>query len=402
MKILQVCHRVPFPPIDGGNIAMMNMALSLIAAGNEVHQFCLNTSRHFIDTKEIPIHIVEKLHLTTSAIDTRINVKDAFLNLFQNDSYNIQRFYSTSVEHDLVKKLKSEEFDFVQLETLFSAPYISAIKKNSKAKIILRAHNVEHIIWERLALSQKNPIKKRYLTLLSKRLKKFELKTLHDVDAIIPITDIDEAHFRKLNYNGPMISLPLGVDLKEYIEFHNKDAALNLVHLGSMDWLPNREGVEWFLKKCWTTIHSKHPLLKLFLAGRDFPKELEELNPPNVIFQGRVDHANNYLSDKQIMIVPLFSGSGMRVKIIQGLVLGKTIISTTIGAEGIDITHGKNILLADTPEDFLMYVTRCLENPIWCREIGLNGYQLAIEKYSLEAVGKSENLFLKNLQKSKN
>lgn len=401
MKILQVCHRVPFPPIDGGNIAMMNMALSLIAAGNEVHQFCLNTTRHFIDPKHIPVDLVEKLHLTTSNIDTRINVKDAFMNLFQKSSYNIQRFYTASVENDLVKKLKSEEFDFVQLETLFCAPYISAIRKNSKAKIILRAHNVEHIIWERLAVSQSNPIKKRYLTLLAKRLKKFELKTLHDVDAIIPITPIDEEHFRKLNYNGPMISLPLGVDLKEYVEFHNKDAALNLVHLGSMDWLPNREGVEWFLKKCWNSIHNKHPLLKLFLAGRDFPKELEDLNPPNVFFQGRVDHANNYLSDKQIMIVPLFSGSGMRVKIIQGLVLGKTIISTTIGAEGIDVTHSKNILLADTPEDFLMYVTRCLENPIWCREIGLNGYQLAIEKYSLEAVGKNESLFLKNLQKIK-
>jgi glycosyltransferase involved in cell wall biosynthesis len=398
VKILQICHRVPFPPVDGGNIAMMNLALSLAAAGNKIDQFCLNTSRHYSDIGAIPAEIKNKISISASPIDTRIKPLGAFLNLFGSESYNISRFYSASVEADLIALLKKEDFDIVQIETLYPTPYIDAIRKNSKAKIVLRAHNVEHIIWERLSVSEKNPIKKKYLSLLAKRLKAYELNILTKVDAIIPITSIDEKHFRHLGYKGPMISLPLGVDLEEYQRETQSVSEMSLVHLGSMDWLPNREGVEWFLKECWQSIHQKFPSLRLYLAGRDFPQEIIDLKPDGVTFHGRVDNANEYISGKQIMIVPLHSGSGMRVKIIQGLALGRTIISTTIGAEGIEVTDQQNILIADTPEDFLRLITRCIENPEWCRSIGKNALQLARDKYSNASIGNKETEFLKSLR----
>lgn len=395
MKILQICHRVPFPPLDGGNIAMMNMALSLESSGAEVHQFCLNTSRHFTDMSNIPKELIEKLHMTATAIDTKVKVKDAFFNLFNKESYNIQRFFSLKVERALIALLKKYTFDYVQLETLFASVYIKAIREYSSAKIILRAHNVEHIIWERLSHSEKNPAKRIYLNFLSRRLKNYELETLNFVDGLIPITNVDKKHFRKLGYKGPMMSLPLGVDLKEYEPWINSKSELSLVHLASMDWLPNKEGVEWFLKSCWQAIHKEHPELKLFLAGRNFPEEIIALKPKGVHFSGRVDNAFEYLSTKQIMIVPLLSGSGMRVKIIQGLALGKTIISTTIGAEGIDVTDEKNILIADTPEEFAKAISRCMKDPKWCRSIGRNALELARTTYSNEAIGKLEMDFLK-------
>lgn len=397
MKILQICHRVPFPAVDGGNIAMMNMALSLAQSGHEVHQFSLNTSRHFIDMKTIPVELKDKLHMSASYIDTRIKAADALLNLFSHHSYNMVRFFSMHVANDLSKLLEKNKFDIIQLETLFCTPYIETIRKYSKAKIVLRSHNVEHIIWERLAVSEKKILKKKYLNLLAGRLKQYELKTLSAVDGIISITSVDENIFKSLGFKGPILSIPLGIDVNDYVNSTSEKSEMVLYHLGSMDWLPNLEGVEWFLKECWTKIHQSNPQAKLFLAGRDFPQHIIDAHYPNVTCDGLVADAAAYTMNKQIMIVPLLSGSGMRVKIIQGLAAGKTIISTSIGAEGIEVEHEKNILIANTPPEFAAMIKRCMENENWCRQIGNNGRKLAEEKYSLQCTGEMVGKFYKRL-----
>ncbi|MFZ7116057.1 MAG: glycosyltransferase family 4 protein [Bacteroidota bacterium] len=397
MKILQICHRVPFPAVDGGNIAMMNMALSLVKSGNEVYQFSLNTSRHYIDMKVIPTELKDQLHMTSSYIDTKIKAVDAMLNLFSHHSYNMVRFFSMHVANDLSKLLEKNKFDIIQLETLYCTPYIETIRKYSKAKIVLRSHNVEHIIWERLATSEKNFLKKKYLNLLARRLKEYELKTLSEVDGIIPITTVDETIIKSLGFKGAIQSVPLGIEVDDYVRSSPEKSEMVLYHLGSMDWLPNLEGVEWFMKECWPMVRSSSPDAKLFLAGRDFPQTIIDANYPAVVCDGLVADAGAYTMNKQIMIVPLLSGSGMRVKIIQGLAAGKTIISTSIGAEGIDVEHEKNILIADTPPEFAAIIKRCLENENWCRQIGENGRKLAIEKYSLKSTGEMVGKFYKKV-----
>lgn len=388
MKILQICHRVPYPPIDGGNIAMLNMAKSLSIAGAEVHLFALNTLKHHLDPEKFPADLRKSLHFQCADIDTSIKISGALKNLFTNESYNVVRFYSNAVANKLKDLLIRENFDLVQLETLFPTPYIETIKKHSTAKICLRAHNAEHIIWERLAASEKNFPRKIYLKFLSKRLKRYELEVLNKIDFLVPITPVDEAVFRTLGYTKRLCCQPLGVDLEEYPFVQNTNQELSLFHLGSMDWLPNVEGVEWFLKECWPAIHTQFPGLKLNLAGRNFPEHIVNAHHPNVDCVGRIEDANAYMSDKQIMIVPLLSGSGMRVKIIQGMALGKTIISTTIGAEGIQVSPGKNILIADTPQEFLRAVDHCLKNPEQCFQIGKAARELVEESYSNVSIGK--------------
>ena len=376
---------------------MMNMALSLVKSGNEVYQFSLNTSRHYIDMKVIPTELKDQLHMTSSYIDTKIKAVDAMLNLFSHHSYNMVRFFSMHVANDLSKLLEKNKFDIIQLETLYCTPYIETIRKYSKAKIVLRSHNVEHIIWERLATSEKNFLKKKYLNLLARRLKEYELKTLSEVDGIIPITTVDETIIKSLGFKGAIHSVPLGIEVDDYVRSSPEKSEMVLYHLGSMDWLPNLEGVEWFMKECWPMVRSSSPDAKLFLAGRDFPQTIIDANYPAVVCDGLVADAGAYTMNKQIMIVPLLSGSGMRVKIIQGLAAGKTIISTSIGAEGIDVEHEKNILIADTPPEFAAIIKRCLENENWCRQIGENGRKLAIEKYSLKSTGEMVGKFYKRV-----
>jgi glycosyltransferase involved in cell wall biosynthesis len=398
VRILQICHRIPYPPIDGGNIVMMNMALALTESGNEVHQFALNTNRHFVDPVTIPADIRKKLNFHSAPIDTRVRAGGLIRNFFTSGSYNTSRFYDTNAEEELIALLGKFSFDIVQLETLFAAPYVDAIRKNTNAKIVLRAHNVEHIIWQRLAEVETKRAKKSLLKFLAARLKKYELAVLNKIDALIPITEVDEQVFRNYNFNKPMLTLPMSMDISEY--HFNADASpeMCLFHLGSMDWMPNLEAVEWFLKKCWPGIHAAFPTLRLYVAGRSFPQHIIDAKHRQVICEGRIEDAHSYMAGKQIMIVPLHSGSGMRVKIIQGMALGKTIIATSIGAEGIPAEHETNILIADTPADFIALVKRCIENPQWCRQIGINAREFAEMNYSNKVIGKKLTEFYRLLR----
>jgi glycosyltransferase involved in cell wall biosynthesis len=397
VRILQICHRIPFPPIDGGNIVMMNMALALHANVNEVYQFALNTNKHFVDPETIPISIREKLHFHSSNINTSVKATGIIKSFFTSGSYNTSRFFDEEAEKEISILLSKYDFDIVQLETLFAAPYIECIRKNSKAKIILRAHNVEHVIWERLAAVEQNPAKKYLLKFFAGRLKKYELEVLQQIDGLVPITEVDEKMFRQYNFSKPVLTLPMSMDIGEYHFDPDEKAEMCLFHLGSMDWMPNLEAVEWFLKKCWPKIHASFPQLKLFLAGRSFPQHIIDANHPGVSCEGRIEDAHSYMRSKQIMIVPLHSGSGMRVKIIQGMAHGKTIVSTTIGAEGIPAENENNILIADSAEDFFRMIKRCVENTEWCRNIGIHAREFAERNYSNEVIGKRLTEFYSRL-----
>jgi glycosyltransferase involved in cell wall biosynthesis len=267
-------------------------------------------------------------------------------------------------------------------------PYIETIRKYSKAKIILRAHNVEHKIWERMTVACKNPIKKAYLNLLTKRLKKYELETINDYDGIAAITSIDADYFGKSGCKIPIINLPVGINLDKIPIIENKlDNEFNLFHLGTMNWMPNIEGIQWFLEDSWMKIHSKFPNLKLYLAGRFMPEWLLNSKYPNVNVQGEIFNATDFMLSKSVMIVPLISGSGIRVKIIEGMSLGKVVIATSIGAEGIDYTNKENILIANTVEEFIEAIEILSDKEVLI-EIGKNAKNLIESKYDNKNLAK--------------
>src|ERR1035437_7718238 len=138
MKILQICSRIPYPPKDGGSIAMNILTHRLIDCGNEVKVLAINTPKHFIKESDIDKEYIKKTSYQLVFIDTSVKPLDAFLNLFSSESYNIARFYSKEFENVLIELLSSQQYDVVQLETLWVAPYVDTIRKHSKAKIVLR------------------------------------------------------------------------------------------------------------------------------------------------------------------------------------------------------------------------------------------------------------------------
>jgi glycosyltransferase involved in cell wall biosynthesis len=297
----------------------------------------------------------------------------------------------------LIELLQKETFDIIQLEGLYLTQYISAIRKYSHAKVVLRSHNIEFQIWERAIASMSFSIKKWYLQLQTNRLKKFENTMIPLCDAVVAISDNDKKYIQHIAPKAPAITLPVGVDIQQKINTEITAEPFSIVHLGGMDWLPNQEGVKWFLENVWHLVLEKFPQATFFLAGRNIPAAFYEKNYPNYFVEGEVDDAKTYLLSKQLVIVPLLSGSGIRVKIIENMALGKCIVSTSIGAEGIGATHNKNILLADTPMQFAEAITKLFSDVTLRNTIAQNALTFAHENFDNQKLTEKLITFYKTL-----
>ncbi len=386
MKVLQLCHRLPYPPSDGGSIAMHQITEGLLNQGISVKVLALSPTLLETSSKHIDDNYVKQTGFESVSIDTQVKYIPALVNLFSSKSYNIERFHSKRMEETIKDVLLRDHFDIIQLEGLYLTPYIPLIRSLSGSPILFRSHNIEHFIWLRLARASRHPFKKMYLQFLATRLKKYEDNIIHEVDGLVAISDIDKQFFIDRGFTGPSIVIPAGMP---ELTVHDKELSRenkSVFHLGSMDWRPNQEGVIWFLKKVWPLVIAEMPDLKFYLAGKRMPENFHQYANQHVVVVGEVDNAIEFLLTKNVMVVPLLSGGGMRVKIIEGMAASKVIVSTTIGAEGIGCKHGDHIYLADRPEDMARYILHCIDHPEEAEQIGKQAREFVQRHYSLERI----------------
>lgn len=365
MRILQICNKAPYPPNDGSSIAIFNMGMGFILNGVELHVLAINTKKHFKSDALVPEEYKKNAQYRSVYKNTNVNILGSIFNLFSSHSYFVSRFYFKEYQLALIETLQKNKFDIIQIEGVFMGVYIPLIKKYSDAKIVLRAHNVEYLIWERHLKNENSFFKKTYLSLQVKRLKKFELLTLNRVYAIVSITDFDKSVFNSIQSNKPVFTCMTGVDIAKYKKTTEGlvQKSKTIFHFASMDWMPNQEAVDWFLQNCWPEVLKAVPESKFVIAGRNMPSRFLNLNQPNVLVIENVPDSKRFYETHEIMLVPLLSGSGLRIKIIEGMAYGKAIVSTAIGAEGINIENEKNIIIKNTHSDFSYAVIDLLTNP---------------------------------------
>jgi glycosyltransferase involved in cell wall biosynthesis len=380
MRILQISNKAPYPPNDGSSIAVYNMAKGFINNGVELHLLTINTLKHYKKENEIPRDFLEQSHYTAIDRDTAVTPMGALMNLFSSESFFVSRFVFKEFEEKIIEKLNANQFDIVHLEGLFVAPYIPVIRKHSNAKITIRTHNVEHLIWDRLIENEKSAVKRKYLSIQNARLKKLELQILNEADGIVTITDYDKKLFEQLGIKTKAVVSPTGIVLDRYAINRSLTNTNSVFHLASMDWMPNTEAVDWFLDKVWPKYLKTENNLQFTLAGRFMPDSYLKRNEGNLKVIGSIDDNIQFYNEHEIMMVPLQSGSGMRIKIIEGMAMGKVIVSTSIGAEGIPVTHNENIIIANTPEEFANAIKNLSSNQELKTKIGNNARKF-IEDY---------------------
>ncbi len=363
MKIVLLTNKLPYPPKDGGSIATLNMITGLSDAGHSVTCLSLNTVKHRFPIEQIPAALAEKIRFYGIDCDSSIRPFKMLLNLlFSKEPYIAERFYNPAFSRKLNRLLDEEAFDIVQLEGPYLGRYIEKVRQKSNAVISLRAHNVEHRIWERKAANENRPLRKWYFRNMAKRLKRFELKVARDSNCLVCISPLDEKAFVEMGVNKPVITIPTGFELKEYPSTGlPKDPSVFFI--GALDWLPNQEGLKWFLDHVIDPLRKELPGITFHVAGRNAPPTFEKLlSKKQVIYHGEIEDAKTFMKSYRIMVAPLFTGSGIRIKILEAMALGRPVVTTPIGIEGIPALNNKEILVSSDPESFKNQIIRLCQD----------------------------------------
>lgn len=398
MKILQLYNRVPHPLHDGGALAVHAMSQGLREAGADVRLFCLNASRNRVDENELPSFWKTDFQLEAHAVDTRLYPWSAAWNLFEGSSYHVSRFYHRRVSDALAELLQRETFDIIQFEAPFMGIYLPIIRQHSRAKVVLRAHNIDYRIWERLAAGCRQPLKKWYLSLQAARLKKFEEALYAAVDAVVAISEVD-ASYIKQRTAAAVTSAPMGIDPEKVAtepSWRTEDLE-RCCFVASLDWQPNQEAVRWLHAEIWPAIRQKSPQSHCVVAGKNAPTTFAALAGNGLEMHGFVADASQTMRNNPLFLVPIRSGSGIRIKILEALALGLPVVSTRVGAEGLPLTHRNELWLADTAEAFAEAVTFLQSKPDEARAMGERGRLWVHKHFNRVEIGQSLLHFYRNL-----
>jgi glycosyltransferase involved in cell wall biosynthesis len=385
-KILILTNRVPYPLTDGGNIAMHAMIQGYKRAGWKVMLLSMNTSRHYVNLDSLPV-LYREIAFETFDIDTDVRFLPVVKNfLLSRKPNHVERFYHKDFQKKLQEVIETFEPNWIQLESIFLASYIPAIRSVTSAKVMIRLHNVEHTIWEQLASETANTLRRYYLRDLASRIRKFEIEIWQIADFLLPISQADAEMIQGFQVQTPMIVVPVGITIQQPSKYKIQENWCGY-HIGAMDWVPNMEGMTWFLEDIWPLIHRQTPAFQFWFAGRGMPASYKKYEKDGVFCAGEVEDAAQFIQDKKILIVPLRSGGGIRVKIMEAMAAGKLVVSTTTGMFGIvEAIPNVHYLQADTPNAFAEKIAWILENKDEAEAIAKAGHNLMKEYYDAEKI----------------
>jgi glycosyltransferase involved in cell wall biosynthesis len=383
MRILLLTNKSPWPPMDGGSSATLCMIKMLSSQGASVTVLSFNTLKHHADTGNIPgtytdFHFVD--------LDSRIRPFRLFLNLlFSYSPYTMTRFRNTLFSEKLVELLKTE-FDIVQVEGLPMTFYLPLIREHSSARVIFRPHNIENIIWSQLADEEKNILKKLYYRITALKTGRIERKTAYLFDAVAAITRKDKDWFKETVNNKPVIVSSPSPFAEEVT--NEEHIPMSVGFIGSLDWRPNINGLRWLVREVWPVAVKSLPEASLYIAGRNPGREIEGIcRGKNIIFLGETGSSSKFISRMEVMAVPLFSGSGIRMKILEGMSLGKCIVATPAAADGIIFKDKNDIFIENDARGFASRITELLLNEKLRIDTGIKARENVRKNYDILASG---------------
>lgn len=389
MNILQIASQVPVPETDGGKISVFGITKILKQMGHKIDFLCYLKDADYVKSVNLMKNYCEPFLIK---VNTKNNIVDAAKNLFSQVPYNASKYRKKELIEFVTKLLKKNRYDIIQVEHLHMGWIVDYIKKivPYKIPVILREQNLETKIMERYYQQEKNLLLKMYSFIQYKKFLKFEPSVCKKFDSCVMISESDKKELLALDSGINAISIPAGIDNKLLTyPLHGKPVNKKIVHIGNLDWYPNLEGLNWYLSKIFPGIIKAIPDVELYVYGGGNFKNLK-INANiknNVKLIGFVDNLWEELLDKDLAIVPLRVGSGIRIKILEMLAYGIGVISTSVGKEGINAEDNKHILIADEPEKFVTKTLQFFNGEIDGKLLTGNGRNFIAENYTWEIIG---------------
>ncbi len=390
MKVLFVGNKPAYPKIDGGCVASAAFINDLIAAGCQLHYAFLYTDKHPYKEDAFPEGLRNQISLSSAYVDTSVKKFDALKHLFSSSSFNVERFYDKKFEEHLIDLVRKEQFDAIIFDNVFSARYQSILKKTFvDIPCYIRSHNVEFEIWEGLAQSTGNAIVRWYLKKLSKDLMRFEINAYNQSNGVLTITEDDKNELKKLGVTAPLEHFGVSVSIPEYEHNYSNN---NLFHLGAMNWRPNVEAVDTVLKYL-PTWKEQDADVHFTIAGLQSAERYDHLENESITVAGFIDDISEFVNSQGILVAPIQSGSGVRIKILEMMAFGVPVITTTLGAQGIADMTG--VMLADNHESMAEAVYALRNDEKKRKELGQKAKSIITLHHNSETISKKILEFIK-------
>lgn len=393
MRILQIAPQVPFPLDDGGKIGIYNITKYLSLRGHEIDFVCYRKHSDYDSSYSALKEICNPFILD---VQTDNNFFNALINLFSPVPYNVSKFYSSILEKFLRQRLKTAKYDVAHIDHLHMAWVVKILKDEFNIPCVLRQHNLEMMIMKRFFENSSNSLLKIFSGYQFKKFLKYEPQLCSEFDSVAMITPEDETEILKLNKRINSTIIPAGVDEKLLSLKKDKPEPFSIFFIGSLEWLPNADSIKWFLDDIFPKVVEKIPEIKLFVYGKKSESLFVADNlKNNVRIEGYVDDIWKKIMDKELAIVPLRIGGGMRIKIVELLAAGQNVIATSIGAEGIPVENEKHLLVADDADSFANTIINFFNNKYDKEKMIANSKKFIEEKFTWSIMAeKFEKVYL--------
>ncbi len=394
MNILQITPRLPAPPNDGGAVYIYYTTKYLSQLGENVTLASLISNKHEQDVGQVEKYAVV---YAEDGEFTPYSLLSVVKSTISRKPITIQHRMDTNIMRETLKKIDTTP-DVILLEGLHTAAFLEDVRAFfPQPPVVLRQSNVEYLLLKRNAASTKNPLLKAFYFDQYRLMKQFELHAMKNVDAVTAITAFDrDIYLKELPGLNCYVS-PAGAEIPELIGHEREEN--KLLAISNWRWKPNIDGLKWFLEEVWPSVLQKRPELEFDVIGDGLTSHFKnKYARQNIRFLGFVDDLEPHRQSATVFVAPLFSGSGMKLKIVEGMASGLPIVTTKIGAEGIEIEDGVHYQEANTKAEFEASILDLLDHPQKRGALSTEARNKAENKYGWEEITRQLIQFLETLR----
>lgn len=385
MRILFISLVVPLPANNGHKMRTWSVLRGLTANGHEIDFLSFAEPEEIgREPKQLSqlCRTVEMVPLAPRSLTLSSDYLGRFRSLFSSRPYATRRFSSPEMRRRIGQHLLNGHLDAIVCDTAHAACNLP----RASLPLVLNHHNVEHLILQRYLPFEPNPVKRLYAWSESRKVRNWERKICQGSAIGMACSELDRRALQLLAPGSPVFVVPNVVDTDGYVPTKDScEKPQRIVYQGGMDWFPNRDGVEFFVAEILPIIRRSVPGIRFIVAGRnpsdDFRRKFAGLR--DVEFTGTVPDMRPVIAGASVCVVPLRIGSGTRLKILEAAAMGRAIVSTPLGAEGLDFQSGVEISIADHPEKFAQTVVNLLANPELRQAMGLRARQRVEREYGM-------------------
>jgi sugar transferase (PEP-CTERM/EpsH1 system associated) len=382
VRILTLISKFPWPLTDGAVIRDFNL-LREAAKRHEVSLLCFlfkPSDREQFDALRPFCKKIVGLDLVRTKGRALINAAQS---LVTPDPFILREYWRPEMARALEKFVDEERIDVIHSHFLHMSQYVG---HKRGAAFVHDAHNLEHILWQRMGRTTSNPLKKAFIQTQYGKLVRRQQDVARASEKCVVLSDEDRAEYRRICPEADVTTVPNGADVEYWTPRDGVSEPASILYFGNLSWPPQADAAIYFHDKILPLIRRQVPDAKFYIVGQNPPESVKALASDHVIVTGFVPDMREYVARATVVVMPLRAGAGTKHRVFQALCMKKPVVCTAVAAEGIALTHGETALLADDPERFASATVSLLQDEALRQRLGERGRQLVLDRYDWRAI----------------